>query len=130
MHFTEADLLISDDEKRLLTRALASAAQPDPLTAMIAEKTALVDLVAAPYDLPELWLRGLVRALVLGELYAQAAPAAVPPHLATLHAHARQDLEDIRAGKYQALLKPGARPAAAPPRPAIAQWEFPFSRPR
>ena len=104
MNFTQSDLLMSDRELELLTAALASAGQPDPVGQVIGEEAARVGLIAGPYELPEPWLMRLTRALVLFTLYTRTGQA-LPDQIKAAYDEAQKDLTDIREGKYQNLLR-------------------------
>ncbi len=120
MDFQRAHLLISDAEQNSLTSALASAAQPDPIPAVIAEQVARVEAMTSAWQVPEAWLQSLVRALILYQLYCRLGPGQVPTNIQTAYAEAQKDLADIRDGRYRNLAIPGAVPPNAPNEPALA----------
>ena len=123
MTFDRSDLLISDAEQNSLTSALASAAQADPVSVVISEKMARVAAMTSAYRVPEGWLRSLVRALVLFDLYSRLGPGQVPTNIKEAHAEAQQDLTEIRDGKYRNLAIEGAVPPNAPNEPLVVERE-------
>ena len=127
MTFDRSHLLVSDAEQNSLTSALACTDQADPIAIVIAEKVARAEAVTAGYDVPEGWLRGLVRALVLYDLYSRLGPGKVPENIREAHADAQQDLTDIRDGKYRNLAVPGETPARAPNDPAVQERHLKFT---
>jgi hypothetical protein len=114
MIFLSSDLLVSDEQLNTLSAALASQGQPDPVSACIAGEIARVEAMTAGYEIPAGWLKSLVRALVLQELYARLPTGRVPQNVADAWAEARKDLEEIRNGRYQSLAVRGALNNTAP----------------
>ncbi len=127
MIFTTADLLVSDADLAGLTSALSSQAQPDPIAPAIEEARAKVETICDPYDLPEAWLRKLIRALTLYEVYGRIGQQ-IPSHVKDGYVEAQKDLDDIREGKYSRLLKTGETPAHAPNEPAVEERHRRYTR--
>ena len=121
MTFNPSDLLISDADQNSLTSALASAGQADPIAAVIGEKVARAEAVTSGYAVPVGWLKSLVRALVLYDLYSRLGPGKVPDNIKDAFAEAQKDLQDIRDGKYRNLAIAGGSPARAPNVPVVVK---------
>jgi hypothetical protein len=105
MAFIETDLLtdISQEELDGIGKELAEEqpGDPDPIAATIAEQVQKVEDYTLRYDVPELRVKRLVRALVLYELYARLQ--SIPDKRKSKYDEAMKELRDIRDGKFKDL---------------------------
>jgi hypothetical protein len=101
MNFTKDDLLITATEQAGITSALANSTIADPISAAIAQAVVQVTSYTGRFVVPDEWLKKLVRALVLHDLYAQFQE--VPKNRTDAYAAALKELEAIRDGKFETL---------------------------
>jgi len=105
MAFVEADLLtdISQEELDGIAKELAEEqpGDPDPIGTTISEQVQKVEDYTLRYDMPELRIKRLVRALVLYELYARLQ--SIPEKRKDKYEEAMKELRDIRDGKFKDL---------------------------
>jgi hypothetical protein len=101
MNFTKDNLLITAKEQTAITAALANTTETDPITTAVNQAVTQVEAYTARWAVPDAWLKKLVRALALHDLYAQFQE--VPKNRADAYAQAMQELKDIRDGKFEML---------------------------
>jgi hypothetical protein len=121
MNFERSDLLINDAEQNSLTSALASVAQPDPIGPVILEKVDRVAAMTSACRVPAGWLKSLVRALVLYDLYSRLGPGRLPDNVREAYTEAQKDLTDLRDGRYRNLIIPGSDTPNTPNMPVTLE---------
>ena len=119
MAFTETDLLVDICQEELdgIARSLVAQGDPAPVVNTIAEQVQKMEDYTLRYDVPELRLKRLTRALVLFELYARLG--SIPQKRQTKYEEAMKELRDIRDGKFPDLKIEDPPPPDLPVAPII-----------
>ena len=114
MAFLEADLLadISQEELDGIAKSLVSEGDPEPIATTIAEQVQKVEDYTLRFNVPELRVKRLVRALVLYELYSRLG--SLPAKRKDKYEEAMKELRDIRDGKFKDLAIEDPPPAGLP----------------
>lgn len=101
MTFDKTDLLITEAELSGITTALANDTVTTPIETAIAQAQTQVEAYTGRYVVPDNWLKKLVRAVALHDLYAQIGQ--IPPQRKDAYDAALKELEAIRDGKFPTL---------------------------
>ena len=113
--FTETDLLVDISQEELDGRAKEAVeiGQPDLIAETIAEQVQKVEDYTLRFDVPELRLKRLTRALVLFELYSRLG--SIVEKRQTKYDEAMKELREIRDGKFPDLALEEPPPTGASP---------------
>lgn len=117
MAFTVDQLLLSDERRARLEKALANAGLADPLAQLIGEAAADVARWTGGYTLTDADQAGWIRTLTLHKAFT-AAGAGVPKELDAALTAAKAEMKVIADGQLMAvgsaqLLRTGRTPAAS-----------------
>lgn len=114
MEFTEQDLLVDISQEELdgVAKELVRLGDPEPIETTIAEQTQKVESYTLRYAMPASWVKRLVRALCLYELYARLGT--IPEKRRAKYEEAMKELRDIRDGKFPDLALEDPPPEGLP----------------
>lgn len=112
--FTETDLLVDISQEELdgIAKEAVEIGQPDLIAVTIAEQVQKVEDYTLRFNVPDLRMKRLTRALVLFELYARLQ--SIPEKRETKYKEAMQELREIRDGKFPDLAIEEPPPAGMP----------------
>lgn len=112
--FTETDLLVDISQEELdgIAKEAVEIGQPDLIAATIAEQVQKVEDYTLRFDVPDLRMKRLTRALVLFEIYSRLS--SIPEKRETKYNEAMKELREIRDGKFPDLAIEDPAPEGLP----------------